>query len=172
MRILPCNVCYLPERWLTPAGKNIVSKLPSHVQGHYDFQLKSYVLYQYNQCHVTQPLILEQLWEWGMDISAGQLSRILTEDKDIFHNEKDELLLVLQRPEIPLHNNLSENDIREYVKRRKISGSTRSELGRHLRDTFTSLKKTCRKLGVSFWDYPIDRLSGVNKIPSVQELIA
>ncbi len=55
---------------------------------------------------------------------------------------KQELLLVLERPDIPLHNNLSERDIREYVKRRKISGSTRSEEGRQCRDTFASLKKT------------------------------
>jgi hypothetical protein len=46
---------------------------------------------------------------------------------------------------------LSETDIREYVKRRKISGGTRSEAGRRDRDTFASLKKTCRKLSVSFW---------------------
>ncbi len=69
------------------------------------------------------------------------------------YQNKAELLLVLQRPEIPLHNNLSENAIREYVKRRKISGSTRSEAGRRCRETFTSLKKRCRKLGVSFWQY-------------------
>ena len=66
---------------------------------------------------------------------------------------KRELLLVLERPDIPLHNNLSEGDVREYVKRRKISGGTRSEKGRLGRDTFASLKKTCRKLGVSFWKY-------------------
>jgi len=404
IKILPYNVRYLLERWQMPDGKSIVGKLPSHVQGHYDFELKSYILYQYFHCHVTQPLLLEQLWEWGVDISAGQLNRILTEDKDIFHNEKDdilstglkvsdyvnvddtgarhngkngycthignelfawfqstdsksrinflellragqtdyvinedaleymnnqrlaksilpllekhckkqfadltewethlqelkivnhrhikiategaligsilhhglpkslvivsddagqfnilihalcwihaertinkliapneerrkiledvrkqiwdfyddlkdykispngtkkiqledtfdkiftqktdyhmlnlalsrlyenkaELLLVLERPEIPLHNNLSENDIREYVKRRKVSGSTRSELGRRCRDTFTSLKKTCRKLDVSFWDYLIDRLSNANNIPPLQKLI-
>ena len=63
------------------------------------------------------------------------------------------LLLVLERPDLPLHNNLSEGDIREYVKRRKISGGTRSEEGRRSRDTFASLKKTCRKLGVSFWSF-------------------
>ncbi|MCP4460895.1 MAG: transposase, partial [Cytophagales bacterium] len=40
------------------------------------------------------------------------------------HKNKSELLLVLDRPKIPLHNNLSENDIPEYVKRRKVSGST------------------------------------------------
>jgi hypothetical protein len=84
---------------------------------------------------------------------------------------KAELLLVLDRPEIPLHNNLSENDIREYVKKRKISGSTRSEEGRKCRDTFTSLKKTCKKLGIRFWDYLNDRLSGKNAIASLPILI-
>ena len=39
-------------------------------------------------------------------------------------NNKTELLLVLDRPDVPLHNNLSEGDIREYVKKRKISGGT------------------------------------------------
>jgi len=72
---------------------------------------------------------------------------------------------------IPLHNNLSENNIREYVKRRKVSGSTRSEQGRQCRDTFTSLKKTCPKLGVSFWGYLLDRMSKGNEIPPLQELI-
>ena len=84
---------------------------------------------------------------------------------------KSELLLVLERPDIPLHNNLSESDIREYVKKRKISGSTRSPAGRTCRDTFTSIKKTCRKLGVSFWDYLIDRIETRKNIPSLSDLM-
>lgn len=87
------------------------------------------------------------------------------------HKNKRELLLVLERPDIPLHNNLSENDIREYVKKRKISGSTRSDSGRLCRDTFTSLKKTCRKLGVSFWEYLTDRVTGINAIPRLPDLV-
>ena len=82
-----------------------------------------------------------------------------------------ELLRVLERPELPLHNNLSEADIRDYVKKRKISGSTRSENGRRCRDTFASLKKTCRKHGISFWKYLIDRTSEKNLIPSMAEII-
>jgi hypothetical protein len=87
------------------------------------------------------------------------------------HRNKAELLLVLQRPDLPLHNNLSEGDIREYVKRRKISGGTRSEAGRRGRDTFASLKKTARKLGVSFWRYLNDRVGGQNDIPQLPALI-
>jgi hypothetical protein len=53
---------------------------------------------------------------------------------------KNEILLVLDFPNIPLQNNLSENDIRGYVKRRKINGSTRGPDGQRSRDTFVSLK--------------------------------
>ncbi len=84
---------------------------------------------------------------------------------------KGELLLVLDCPEVPLHNNGSEREIREYVKKRKISASTRSEAGRKARDTFMSLKKTCRKLGLSFWHYLQDRLTGAQQIPLLPQLI-
>jgi hypothetical protein len=84
---------------------------------------------------------------------------------------KSELLLVLERPDIPLHNNLSERDIREYVKRRKVSGSTRSENGRLCRDSFTSLKKTCRKLGISFWQYLLDRIENKGKIAPLADVM-
>lgn len=90
--------------------------------------------------------------------------------KRIYRN-KSELLLVLDRPDVPLHTNASEGDIREYVKKNKVSGGTRSALGRTCRDTFASLKKTCRKLGISFWDYLHDRVSHSNEIPSLAELM-
>ena len=403
LQIVPFNTRYLLEQWLTPEGKIVAGQLPSNVDGHFDSVLKSFIIYQYHHCHVTQPLILEQLREWDVDISAGQINRILNEGKDIFHTEKDdilhaglqsscyinvddtgarhngkngycthignefftwfkstesksrinflqllcagkddyilnddafqymrdkglpksslsllqassvtaftnavqwethlntigivkprhiqivtegallanlaghlpkglvivsddagqfnildhalcwihaertlaklivpstlkqeildtvreqvwdfydelkaykenpseqekirlqkvfddiftqhtdfqllnnalarlhanksELLLVLDSPEIPLHNNLSENDIREYVKKRKISGSTRSEAGRECRDTFASLKKTCRKLGISFWQFLNDRLAGDNQISPLSQIV-
>ena len=82
-----------------------------------------------------------------------------------------DLLRVLERPEIPLHNNLSEGHIRDYVKKRKISGSTRSEAGRRARDTFASLKKTCRRLGVNFLAYLRDRVRGLGQIVRLEELI-
>ena len=85
--------------------------------------------------------------------------------------DRAKLLRVLQRPEVPLHNNLSEGHIRDYAKKRKISGSTRSDLGRRARDTFASLKKTCRRLGVNFWEYLQDRVRGLGKIPRLADLI-
>ena len=85
--------------------------------------------------------------------------------------DRAQLLRVLQRPEVPLHNNLSEGHIRDYVKKRKISGSTRSDLGRRARDTFASLKKTCRRLGVNFWEDLQDRVRGLGKVPRLADLI-
>ena len=398
------NIRYRLECWRTPNGERIKGKLPDSIKGHFNAELRSFILQQYYHAHVTQPLLLEELLDWGMDISKGQISRILTEEKEDFHTEKEgllsvglevscyiqvddtgarhagrngycthigneffawfestesksrvnflkllrtghsdyvinddaldyinrqsfpqpllvllsadvnkrfgsgedwkrhleqlgiskqrhvriategallgsilehgfrrelailsddagqfnillhalcwvhaertidklipcseeekkaiedireriwelyqdlkaykqapdekmkgelkktfdeifatqtrsvplnaalrrlannekELLLVLERPDIPLHNNLSERDIREYVKTRKISGSTRSDAGKRCRDTFTSLKKTCRKLGISFWSYLYDRVSSACEIPPLPDII-
>jgi hypothetical protein len=74
------------------------------------------------------------------------------------HANKAELLMVLKRPETPLHTNRSENDIRCYVTRRKVSAGTRSDVGRDCRDAFLGLAKTCDKLGVAVWDYLGSRL--------------
>ena len=71
---------------------------------------------------------------------------------------KAELLVTLERPEVPLNTNSSEQDVRDPVTIRKISGGTRGEDGRRCRDTFLSLKKTCQKNAISFWDYLGDRL--------------
>ena len=405
LKIEMCNMRYRLEAWQGPDGQYLKGQLPESVDGHYGAQLKSYVLYQYHHQRVTQPLLLEQLHEWGVEISAGQLNHLLTEKHDAFHDEKvqllevglqvsrhlqtddtgarhngkngyctyigneffawfestesksrvnflsllraghtdyvlqagaleymarhklpqsklkrleegksfpgkrewdayleeagitgrkhlqiategalvgsllakgfpatmgivsdeagqfnvfrhalcwihaerninklvplnathakhidwvrcqiwdlyadlkayktdlslqtaefqeevrarfdelcrtrtayqtlnqhlkrlardqEELFRVLDDPSLPLHNNLSEGDIREYVSRRKTSGSTRSEDGRRCRDTFTSLKKTCRKLGISFWRYLYDQVSQVNIIPPLAEAV-
>ncbi len=69
------------------------------------------------------------------------------------HANRDELLMVLDRPDVPLHTNDAENDIRCQVTRRNISGGTRSEAGRDCRDAFLGLMKTSTKLGIGFWDY-------------------
>lgn len=86
---------------------------------------------------------------------------------------KRELLKVLDRPEVPLHTNGSENDIRCQVTRRKISAGTRSDRGRDCRDAFLGLAKTCAKLGVAFWDYLGSRLGvpDARVIPPLPELV-
>jgi Transposase IS66 family len=89
------------------------------------------------------------------------------------HANKAELLMVLERPEIPLHTNGSENDIRCQVTRRKVSAGTRSDLGRDCRDAFLGLAKTCARHGVAFWDYLGSRLKvpGHTVVPPLAELV-
>jgi len=91
------------------------------------------------------------------------------------HANKPELLMVLDRPQIVLHTNGSENDIRCQVTKRKVSGGTRSDAGKHCRDAFLGLAKTCAKLGIPFWQYLGDRLKipdqpAVPKLPSLVTL--
>jgi hypothetical protein len=69
--------------------------LPEHLNGNpYDSELICFILYQYHHCGVTQPLLLEQLLEFGVDISKGTPSNILIEGKEDFHKEKDRILAV------------------------------------------------------------------------------
>jgi hypothetical protein len=138
--------------------------------------------------------VREQLWQIYRDLKTYKLAPTASQAEDIklrfqamcstptayatlnqalkrMGNNQQELLRVLDKPYLPLHNNLSERDIRDYVKKRKISGSTRSEAGRRCRDTFASLKKTCLKHKISFWHYLKDRLAGESVIPPLSDLI-
>lgn len=89
------------------------------------------------------------------------------------HRQKPDLLRVLDRPEIPLHTNGSENDIRSWVTKRAISGGTVSEAGKAARDTMLGLLKTCRKLDVSFYQFLGDRfgVQGAPSVPSLPDLV-
>jgi hypothetical protein len=86
---------------------------------------------------------------------------------------KADLLMVLERPDVPLHTNRSENDIRTHVTRRKVSGGTRSDTGRDCRDAFLGLMKTCAKQTIRFWDYLGARLGvpGAPHVPRLPDLI-
>ena len=104
------------------------------------------------------------------DIFASQTG-FVTLDRLLagFHAHRTAFLCVLDHPDIPLHTNGSENDIRCQVTRRKISGGSQSDTGRDVRDTMLGLMKTCRKLQLSFWDYLGHRL-GVPDAPCVPAL--
>ena len=131
-------------------------------------------LYQDLKAYQHQPIASHQpVLAARFDALCDQRTRYPNIDavlQDLREHRAD-LLRVLERPEVPLHNNAAESDIREYVKKRKISGGTRSDAGRRCRDTFASLKKTCRKLGVRFWDYLHDRVRGLGMVPRLADVI-
>lgn len=152
-------------------------------------------LLPYNEAHRTAiASVRQQLWELYKDLQAYRAKPdptqktvleacfdTLCEQKTVYpsinnvlkemRQHKADLLRVLQCPAVPLHNNGTESIIRVYVQKRKISGSTRSAAGRRCRDTFVSLMKTCRKLGISFWQYLQDRLRRRNQVGWLAETI-
>jgi hypothetical protein len=135
-----------------------------------------------------------QLWDFYADLKAykrqpdpdkvaplqGRFEALFTQSTHYYtlddllgrlHRRKSELLLVLRRPDIPLHSNGSETDIRDFVKKRKVSGARAVRWGASAVTPFASLKKTCRKLGISFWLYALDRVSLSNAIAPPPTLI-
>ena len=85
--------------------------------------------------------------------------------------KKTEMLLVLEYPELPLHNNASELEARVQARSRDVSFQTRSKAGTKTKDTFMSINQTCKKLGVRFYEYVFDRVSNAFKLPSLADLI-
>ena len=141
-----------------------------------------------DQHRVSQEYVRALIWWFYADLksyrrepTARRRSELRVRFDRIFHRQtgfatldrllqrlaanKAELLRVLDRPEIPLNTNGSENDIRCQVTKRHISGGTKSNPGRDCRDAFLGLAKTCRKLRVAFWDYLGHRLGVPSSLP-------
>lgn len=85
--------------------------------------------------------------------------------------KKKELLLVLEHPEVPLHNNAAELAARRRVRKRDVSFGPRSEAGRRAWDTMQTLAESARKLGISFYQWLTDRVSEAKEMPSLAEVI-
>lgn len=85
--------------------------------------------------------------------------------------KKKELLVVLEHPEVPLHNNAAELAARQRVRKRDVSFGPRSEAGRRAWDTFQTLAETAKKLGMSFYHWLTDRVNETNGMPSLAEAI-
>lgn len=110
----------------------------------------------------------------------GLFHQFLTTPTDYWELEKrkyltlekeTELLLVLEHPELPLHNNPDVLGARTMVQRRQISYGTQTQMGTQAWDTFLSLVATTRKLGVSFIEYVRDRLKQACQIEPLAQMI-
>lgn len=84
--------------------------------------------------------------------------------------KKNELLTtVLNHPELPLHNNRSENGARVQKRREDVSLQTKTKEGTDAKDTMMSIVETCKKLGISSYKFIHDRISRKNKFPTLAE---
>jgi hypothetical protein len=70
---------YRRQRLFTPEDKYLLTPLPDTVPpgSHFGAGLIAYLIYQYRQCNVTQLRLREELLDLGIDISPGQVERIL-----------------------------------------------------------------------------------------------
>lgn len=85
--------------------------------------------------------------------------------------KKGSVLMALAHPEIPLHNNPAELGARARVRKRDVSFGPRTREGAKAWDTFMTLAETATKLGVSFYHYIHDRVSGLYRMPALADII-
>jgi len=144
--------------------KNILRGFLSEIWAYY------FTLLQYKKCPE----------KWSKEFLRAWFNKIFSRktgyaelDKRIESTlgNKDRLLVVIDHPYVPLHNNDAELAVREPVIKRKISHGTRSEAGRTSWENMLSLSDTCRKLDISFYKYLNDRFSGRNEIAPLAYII-
>ena len=87
-------------------------------------------------------------------------------------DKREQLLAVLELPDIPLHNNDMELAARRRVRKRDVSFGPQSRAGARAWDTFQTIAATAAKLGVGLFQYLHDRLVSPETTPSLAERIA
>jgi len=89
LRIAAHNTRYRRAVYRLLDGTLRVASRPDGIEGHFGAELKQFILSQSHQMHASQARLLEQLREFGIDISSGQLNSILLDGHDAFHAEKE-----------------------------------------------------------------------------------
>src|SRR5665647_926308 len=91
--VKPWNTKYLIEHFYSPSeGKTYRGKLPDSVNGEFGSRLITFILTLYHVANTSEPKIHECLESIGILISKSTISRIITENNDLFHEEKACLL--------------------------------------------------------------------------------
>lgn len=154
--------------------KKLLPVVALHRQLADDFLKRFWGYYDELLAYRQQPTPLESA---RLDAAFDTLFATRTEydalDKRIAKTQakKAALLLVLKHPELPLHNNPAELAVRQRVRKRDVSFGPRTQDGCKAWDTFMSLAATTKKLGVSFYTYVHDRITGTQRIPPLAELV-
>lgn len=153
-------------------------KLTPHIAYHRDiwqqFQTDFWAYYHKLQAYRANPTPVQAaLLRTDFDSLFGQ-----TTDYDALNkrlaatlSRKVKLLVVLDHPSVPLHNNPAELGARQRVRKRDVSFGPRTLHGRTAWDTFMTVAETAKKLGVDFYHYVLDRLSESYLLPSLPDII-
>jgi len=88
----PWNTNYKREVFYSPSERKTYSgDLPDGVKGEFGPGIQTHVLNLYHVANVSEPKIHELLENMGILISIATISRIITENNDLFHEEKSDI---------------------------------------------------------------------------------
>ena len=155
--------------------KKLMPYVPHHRTLVEDFVQRFWTYYDQLLAYREQPTPEEAVWldgEFEALFSTVTGYKALDERIAKTRANKACLLMVLTHPEIPLHNNPAELGARARVRKRDVSFGPRTREGAKAWDTFMTLAETATKLGVSFYHYIHDRVSGASQMPALADLIA
>lgn len=94
LQIEPDNVKFLLEKYYSPStGKTYTASRPHGYEGEYGPGIKSLIIGLKYCCNVSEPAIEEFLKHHGVFISGSTISRYLTQNLELFHEEKKEVTL-------------------------------------------------------------------------------
>jgi hypothetical protein len=155
--------------------KKLVPYVPYHRTLVEDFVQRFWVYYDQLLTYREQPTSAEAArLDGAFEVLFSTVTGYQALDERIAKTraKKGCLLMVLTHPELPLHNNPAELGARARVRKRDVSFGPRTREGAKAWDTFMTLVETATKLGVSFYHYIHDRVSGAYQMPALAGLIA
>ncbi len=154
--------------------KKLIPVIPAHKQLLDDFITKLWAYYHQLLAFQKKPLPELQL---PLSLKFDELFSTITGYNDLderiakTRSQKDGLLVVLEHPNVPLHNNPAELDARVQARRRDISFQTQNSKGTAAKDTFMSVVQTAIKLKVNVFAYIKDRISKAMEMTSLASVI-
>ncbi len=148
--------------------------VPNHQELLSDFSTNFWDFYQSFLDYTEQPTskVAKQLADkFDILFSTKTGYEQLDERIALTAEKKEALLLPLQFPFLPLHNNDAEGGAQHQARLRDIHLQTRNEKGTKAKDTFATIVKTARKLDVNLFNYFYDRITKKFSMPSLANLI-
>jgi hypothetical protein len=86
------NVRFLKEKYYSASQRRTyLASLPAGYGGEFGPGVRSLVITLYYAAGMTEPKIIELLSHFGLSISAGQISNLLTKEQQPWHQEKDDI---------------------------------------------------------------------------------
>ena len=164
-------LCWIHEgrhyKKLAPVVPNNVKKLEEFIERYWNYYRK---LLDYKSSPLPETATL--LSAEFDDLFSTQTGYQPLDDRiSKTKQKKASLLLVLKHPELPLHNNEAELGARAQVRKRDVSLHTITVEGTKANDTFLTIVQTCKKLGISAYEYIFDRINKSFKLPSLAQII-